>query len=67
MFAIATPVAVEVSTAQSSATNAQPCRCAFPIRPVKSIFDLLKWSSFATTSAARSNLELAGIIPEVSV
>jgi hypothetical protein len=35
-FAIASPAGVVVSTAQSSATSAHPCFCAFAISAVKS-------------------------------
>src|SRR4051794_17882936 len=51
MLAIASPVGVEVSTAQSSATSAQLCFCAVPISAVKSIIERESRSSFATTSA----------------
>jgi hypothetical protein len=48
--AIASPAGVVVSTAQSSATSAQPCFCALAMRPAKSTIERESRSSFAATS-----------------
>ena len=49
MFAIASPLAVDVSTWTSNAITPQPCRCAFAISPAKSSCERESRSSFATT------------------
>ena len=59
-FAIASPAGVVVSTAQSSATSAQPCFCAVAISVVKSIIERESRSSFAATSAFASPSSNAG-------
>jgi hypothetical protein len=61
--AIASPVGVEVSTLQSSATSAQDCFCAVAISFVKSSKLLERLSSFATTSAFASPTSITSAPP----
>jgi hypothetical protein len=54
MFAIASPLAVDVSTWTFKAITPLPCRSAFAISPAKSSSERESRSSFATTSASAS-------------